>query len=165
MCRYMYSLNYPYKYTCLCLFVLRYVYCISCCSHGDQILRSIPHQLHKDRQAWTMEIPPRKLQPLEAQQQSQRVTLQPTGSQSVLVSSPSWCLRKDLIHTTQLSFVGRPFRRERRTVRRLKCTSGSAVPRIWLHVVLVLRRLHAGVSVCWRCFHFTYSVGPVLVSP
>ena len=93
----MHRLKYPYKYKCLYLFILRSVYCISCCSHGDQILRSSPHQLHKDRQAWTMEMPPWKLQQLEEQQQSQRVTLQPTCSQSALVSSPSWGSWKDLI--------------------------------------------------------------------
>lgn len=99
----MYNYTYNYTYTCLYLFILRSVCYISCCPHGDQILRSSPHQVNKDRHAWTMETPPWKLQPLEELQQSQTVTLQLTGSQPVLLSSPSWGSWTDLSRCTKFS--------------------------------------------------------------
>lgn len=104
--RYMHrwSNTYYYNtYTCLYLFILRSVCCISCCPHGDKILRNSPHQVNKDRQAWTMETLPWKVQPLEKQQRSQRVTLQLTGSQSILLSSPCWGSWTDLSRYTQSS--------------------------------------------------------------
>ena len=100
---YKYMHRYNYRYTCLHLFILRSVCFISCCPHGDQILRSIPNQVNKNRLAWTMEILPWKLQPLEEQQQSQKVILQLTSSQSVLLSSPSWGSWTDLSRYTQSS--------------------------------------------------------------